>query len=96
MQVPRSLEELEKILSRKWFIPEARIYREIWRSCSNRYRSMMINYLIVKLRKKGVVLNNDLIEELYRIPCPEKKPRRRRRKSEQKTHSEAQGVAPGR
>ena len=67
MKVPRTIEELEKILKGRWFLPEERLYYHILRVKSPRNRRRYVLALVKKLARKDVILPPDLIEKLCRV-----------------------------
>jgi len=68
LKVPRNILELEDILAKHWFRPEARIFIRILQTCSPYYRRQLVEALAKRLRRKGVLLSPELIEDIISMP----------------------------
>ena len=72
MWYPKNLEELEKLLQKRYFGPERRLYERLKVSRSRFNRRRYLRALIRKLQKKGVIVTPWLVEEIIRSLPPEK------------------------
>mgnify|MGYP000557140797 CR=1 FL=1 len=67
MRVIRRIEELELLLSSRYFHPEYRLYKRILHSYSPKNKNRYIKALVRKLINKRVLLLPEVIQDLYRI-----------------------------
>ena len=75
MRVVKTIEELEEVLSKRWYAPEHRLYKMLMRTRGEKNKRRYLTALVEKLARKHVVLLPSLVEELYRYRPP---PRRSR------------------